>query len=294
MNTHNKSSLAGHTKNREAGRKAKPAGRRWIAFIAAAAAVLSVLGAVLWISKTAGMKGTEERNDAFAGLPEGFEFMADTSVPKGANLPKSQKGEYIGKAEYSRDYTFYEAYQAAEAACILTVKNWLGETDAGTYYEAELGKLYKGELPATFTLFQCSNSEVVMEGSPLFTYGDKLLVFLVPWSEEGYENSYDILGADIAMFYAAASEDGGVYLIDHKGVFSNVNKERDPDTQLTDHVGDEALPNELFDYIGSFDKAMADQLRSYCEATTEHGESVSLPMHIYSLEEIEAVFEREG
>lgn len=268
--------------------KPKAARPRYLRYIAAAAAVLLVLGAAFGAVKAAGEK--KPLDYSWDKLPKGYEFMADITVPKDAVLPKTQVGEFFAEASYARDYTIFEAYQESEAACIVSVKNWLGETASGTYYEVKLEKLYKGELSETFTLYQCANSEITMKGSPLFTYGDKLLVFLIPWNRDGYEGSYDLVGTDIAMFYVASSKDGCIYLIDHKGVFSNVNKQRCPDLELADYLNNDLLACELFDYVDSFDKAMADLFRNYREATTKYGDKVPLPMHIYSLEEVEAIF----
>ena len=280
-------------------RAEKPVSRRprYLRYIAAAAALLLVAGAAFSIVNGVQKERVNTLNYAWDNLPEGYEFMAEISVPKDAILPKIQSETSIGELQYHRCYSIREAYQIADAACIITVKDCLGETNACTYYDVKLEMLFKGDLPENFTICQLGNSSFHPESSPLFTYGDKLLIFLRPWGNEGYENSYDLIGTDAAMFYVASSGTGDVYLIDHKGVFSLKTEERCPELHLTNYVFNEELSNELFDYIGSFDKAMEEHLRLYREATIEEYtefmefDEESKPLHIYSLDEIERLFQ---
>ena len=84
--------------------------------------------------------------------------MLPVEVPADAVLPSSQVGEHgidhASHLRYVRSYTLRTAYEAADAVCCVTVKNWLGENDAATYYEAEVDKLYKGDIPQFITLYQ--------------------------------------------------------------------------------------------------------------------------------------------
>ena len=272
-----------------------PKRRRAYRIAAAAAALLIVFGAAFGVAKAAGAKEPAALlNYAWQALPEGFAFMADTEVPKEAVLPASQTGGAEFDAEYNCSYDIITAFEDSEAVCLAVVGNCLGETESGTYFDIKPEKIYKGVLPETFTLYQCANSEFTFEGSPLYTYGDKLLLFLIPWGRDGFDDSYETAGSDLTVLYAAVSEDGGVYLIDHKGVLSYLTGEQQPELKLANYACDSGLAEELFRYLDSFDKTIAHRLREYQRVSAEDPDNVPLPMHIYSVGEIEALFKDIG
>ncbi len=258
--------------------------RKAFRFAAAAAALIVAAGAAFGIVNAASSNNG-------AKLPAQYAFMADTSVPKDAVLPPVQVGGGSSDARYLKNYDLAQMYEAADAVCMVTIRNWLSETKVGTYFEAEVERVYKGELPETIVIFQMGNSEYHMEDSPLYTYGDKLLVGLIPWKHSIYPGAYDIVGTDIAMLYAAASDEGGVYLIDHRGVMSMETEQNIKDHPFTNYASDEKLVNELLDYINSYDNAIYSELQGYYRTSDP---SDTRYFHVYSLEQIESFFSEIG
>ena len=259
--------------------------RSLLRWMAAAAALLIAVGAALTTAKALQKAEVPEVTAQYA-------FMSDTKVPKDAVLPPSQSHGDISEARYLRSYDISQMYDAAEAVCIVTIRDWIGEDRVHTYFEAKVERTYKGELPETVLISQTGNSEYQMDGSPLFTYGDKLLVGLIPRRNSTYPGAYEIVGTDIAMLYAAMAEDGEVYLLDHQGMLS-YETERNMDRAFTDHSSDEALVNELLKYIGKYDKAICDEIQ--CHYTFDpDAEEFKLPYSIYSLDEIEAFMAEKG
>ena len=291
MNTEELYAVAGGIDDSFIDETVKPLRRRgYLRFAAAAAALLLAAGAALGIASAAKNKGAKALDYAWENLPAGYEFMADTAVPRNAALPKTQTADFEARAEYSQSYNIISAYESSEAVCLGTVKNCLGETDTGTYYEVKTQRLYKGDLPETFVLFSLGNSEATVKGAPLFTYGDQLLLFLTPWGHDGYEGSYDSTGADVTLLFAAASKDGGVYLIDRGGLLSYTTKQERPDIKLNNHGSDRELTDELIDYIETFDKATSAQLRTYRDVSLDQPELVPMKLHVYKLEDLESLF----
>jgi hypothetical protein len=208
-----------------------------------------------------------------------------------AVLPPAQTDGNTGEASYLRSYDIAQLYSGSPAVCLITIRSWLGENGAGTYFEAEVDRVYKGELPDTIVIFQMGNSNYQMEDSPLFTYGDKLLVGLTAWEHSDYDNAYDIVGSDIAMLYAAVSKAGETYLFDHRGVLS-YNTERDvKEHTFANYADDNALVDELLDYMDAYDPAICSELRRYYHSSAAGG---TMPLHIYSLDEMEAFFTEIG
>ena len=263
-------------------------GRVLTRFAAAAAALLLVLGAAFGVVKAAGEKG-----NAASVLPEKYAFMADTAVPADAVLPPSQTGNGNSiHAEYERSFTIPAAYDESTVVCILTIRDWLGETEGYTYYEATVEHVYKGELPERIVYIFPGNSEGVLGGSPLHTYGDKILVFLDKWNHDGFENSnaYCSIGADISFLYLAISQDNDVYLIDHRGVFSKVTEEECDDIDLRNYASDEELVEQLCTNMSKYNKLLAEDITEYSYVSSHDIDNVPLPLHIYSLAAIEELF----
>ena len=275
-------------------KKARPRGVR---FIAAATAALILVGAGFAAYKALvpdlGKADENTRQEADTSVNGGakYAFLADTSVPADAVLPPVQEGGDVADAMYLRSYDIAELYSASKAVCLVSIRNWLGENEAGTYFEADVERVYKGDLPDTIVLFQQGNSNYQMEGSPLYTYGDKLLVGLTPWTHSTYANAYDIVGTDIAMMYAAVSQDGEAYLFDHRGLLS-YNTERDvKEHTFANYADDNALVDELLDFMDAYDPAICSELRRYYHSSAAGG---TMPLHIYSLDEMEAFFTEIG
>lgn len=278
MNNEKLYALSGQIDDRFVEETMGPAPRRtqYLRYLAAAAAVLSVLGAAFWIAR--------------AGLDQKVEVNDPETTPKAtqaAVLPPAQTEGNTGEASYLRSYDIAQLYSGSPAVCLITIHSWLGENGAGTYFEAEVDRVYKGELPDTIVIFQMGNSNYQMEDSPLFTYGDKLLVGLTAWEHSDYDNAYDIVGSEIAMLYAAVSKAGETYLFDHRGVLSYNTERNLKERSFTNYASDAELVGELLDSIGAYDAAICVELRMYYNSSKSGDPR---PLHIYSLEEIEAFF----
>ncbi|MBQ1817552.1 MAG: hypothetical protein II124_02860, partial [Clostridia bacterium] len=113
-----------------------------------------------------------------------------------------------------------------------------------------------------FLIYQMGASGGVITGSPLFTYGDKLLVGLISRSTEGFEDAYEIVGADTAFFYAA-QVDGETYLIDHKGIMTRRTFAECGDAAFTNQAaGNPGLAKRILNELGKNDKAIAAELEA--------------------------------
>ncbi len=257
--------------------------RKAFRFAAAAAALLIVAGAAFGIAQAKALANNGEK------LPAQYAFMADTSVPKDAVLPPARTGQLKSSAEYAGSYTIPSAYSEAEAVCLARVGNWLGENEYDSFFEAEPLVTYKGELPSSFILWELGNSKSTL-GTPVFTYGDVLLLFLIREDCEEYSGAYACIGGDLTMLYASVDNDGNAYLIDHRGIFSYKTSEEYPEIELADFGTNKLLVSELCSNMSVYDKFMADALERYCNVSINDRPNVPFPLHVYSLEEFEDVF----
>lgn len=265
--------------------KPKAARPRYLRYIAAAAAVLLVLGAAFGVVKAAGEKGAIEMNNKWANLPEGYEFMADTTVPEEAIQPKNIS--YRGDPSYARSYTFREAYLEAYAVCAVSIGDYIGQNGWSTDFTASVEKVYKGELPEEITVCQYVHGN---KPTP-YQYGDKLLLFLRESHREGYTNAYEVVGADIAQLYLAAANDGSVYAIDFYGLLSLETHERDKDfcpKNLSELIVD-GYPDPLNAERSAEGKALASELAAYI-ALTDPGFDGAYMCYFYRIEDIEELF----
>lgn len=270
-------------------RSARPRRRVLYRIAAAAAALLFVFGAAFGIAKAiaAGKTGTSE--------PPKYAFLADTSVPADAVLPPSQMGG-AGTMNPSHDKLrdLKEIYEESDAVCIITIGDWLGESEVSTYYEATVEHVYKGDPGESFVLHQTGNSKALYSDTPLFSYGDKLLVGVRFLNNRRFENTYYCIGGETTTAYVSLAEDGSAYVIDPKGIFSHYTEFNHPELHFTEYGENEALAKELFDELGKYDRVMADHLSEwfgeyYADRSGFVSDGSMIP-HIYSLEEIEAYF----
>ena len=283
MNTEKLYALAGNIEDRFVAETMKKKVRpHYVRYLAAAAVLLLTIGAVFGIAHAASQ--TEKATDIENAN------LTLTSVPKDAVLPPARYGVSTVSAEYVRNYTFDEAFSEAEAVCLVRIGNWLEETDAGTFYQATALATYKGEISSEFVLYTIGNSEFTFKETPLFTYGDMLLVFLTHRERSGYKNSYESIGADISILYAAQDDNNRIYLLDHRGLFSYTTAERSPETVITDYGKDERLVERLSAKMRVYDKLMADYIEYYCYCSVYDSDNVPFPLHVYLLEEFTAIF----
>ena len=283
--------------------KARP--RIW-RIMGAAAAVLLMAGFLLGITQIVGIGESPKLPIAPASPGENrpaedtlgeYAFLYDTSVPEDAVLPPKQEGSnnMVMSSSHDKNRGFNELYEDAEAVCIVTIRDWLGENELYSYYNATVERTYKGELPETIVVYQAGNSSCLCENAPLFTYGDKLLLGIRRWEDRPFENAYYVVGGETTVSYVAAAEDGSAYVIDPKGIYSHYTEYNHPELHFTKYGENKALAKELFDELGKYDRVMADHLDEwfgeYYENRSAFISSWSMIPHIYSLEEIEAFFE---
>ncbi len=146
------------------------------------------------------------------------------TVPEDAVLPPARQGVGNAKTSYVKTYNYAEAYEEADAVCIVTVENWLEDVSDCCYFEAKVEKIYKGEIPERIVLRQ-NESKDFSFGSPIFTYGNRLLVFLDEWEywDEAGEAYYQI-GSDLTTLYMANDASGELYLIALHGLVGNKSR----------------------------------------------------------------------
>ena len=269
--------------------KPKAARPRYLRYIAAAAAVLLVLGAAFGVVKAAGAK--EQAN-----LPEKYAFMSDTEVPKDAVLPPSQVGTDSAAIKPGHDdlRNLKKMYNESDVVCIVTIRDWLGENEYYSYYEATVERVYKGDPGESVVIYQKGTSQALFDDTPLFTYGDKLLLGLLRWGNMPYDNAYFCIGDETCVSYLAADEDGETYVIDAEGEYSYWTALECPEVQLTDYVKDRSLAARLLKNIGEYDSVAAERFEYWFNAYYEDPEQFefteTMTPHVYLLADLEAFF----
>ncbi|MBO6061713.1 MAG: hypothetical protein J6P98_06345, partial [Clostridia bacterium] len=205
--------------------------------------------------------------------------------PKEAVLPPSQVGTDGVQHAKIRAYSLSSALENSKAACIITVGNWLSEDleTSSTYFEAEVNEVICGSVPAQIVLCQYGDSKFTIGGSPLFTYGDKLLVFLreVNWGSAAYENCYAPVGVDTSFFYIAEIGDGARYAVNHNCVFSYNLEAAGEGAGFRDLAGDRAVLEAVISAIAEHDAAAASVIAKNAANSTNE-----FPLRIYRAEEI--------
>lgn len=280
--------------------KPKAARPRYLRYIAAAAAVLLIAGGAFGIVKASGEEkpagtennggkiseadatedeGTMKTDDKWANLPEGYEFMADTTVPEDAVLPPDDHG--MSLAEYARSYTFHEAFDEADTVCIVTVGDYLGPISWAEGFKAKPEKLYKGSLPEEITLLQFVSGR---KPQP-FRFGEKLLLFL---KKKG-DVSYEVVGANIAQLYCAAYE-GSVYCVGGS-LLDLASRERDKEGRPRNISPLSSLMDEddLLD-VPPEKMVLLDGLKEYLMQFDPKFGSWMLT-NVYRIEDLESLFE---
>ena len=208
-----------------------------------------------------------------------------TVVPKEVVLPPAQVGTEGFLHSKVRAYSLTTALENSKAACIITVGSWLSEDHetTSTYFEAEVDEVISGSVPEHIVLCQYGDSEYTLSGSPLFTNGDKLLVFLkeVNWGSDKYENCYAPLGVDTSFFYIAETPDGARYAVNHNGLFSYRIELKDDGAVFEDLAGDKAVSDAVISAIAEHDAAAAEVIADNAANSTNE-----FPIRIYRVNEI--------
>ena len=167
-------------------------------------------------------------------------------------LPPTRIG-ISGEAEarLARSYTFSEAYEASSIVAIIEIGSWICESEEHfcTFFEASPISVYKGELPQNFVITQLGYSEYTVSHYPLFSYGEKLLVFLSTYTEKlddlEVEDFVFLIGDYSTVAYIAEDGSGNTYLMDWLGVVGNSVP------SAKNYIGDPDIYKELKRSFGS-------------------------------------------
>lgn len=194
------------------------------------------------------------------------------TVPADAVFAPVRKPDGFGSA--CRDgecfYGYKSAFENADAVCLVTIEDWLSECFICTFFEASVDKVYKGELPDKIVIRQEANADFSLYNTPLFTYGNKLLVFLTVWDswDEGvqrHDNAYAIMVYGTGYLIYAQDKAGNDYLIDQMGDISYRTKQT-KEAALTDQYSSELI-GELIEYIDKQDSELAKSIELFTHDT---------------------------
>ncbi len=283
--------------NRASREKGRPRYKRVLLTAAAAAAIMLLAGAVF-----AAIKLYAKPSGSFeAAAPENTVDPAEAwkqpvTVPEDAVFApvRKPKGTSHAMRDYNYFYGFRSAYEHADAVCLVTVENWLSENFFCTFFEVSVDKVYKGEIPDKIALRQEANSGHSAYNTPLFTYGNKLLVFLYKydrWDEgvQRHENAYEIMVFGTGYLIYAQDKSGGDYLIDLIGDISRATKQK-KEAELSDCYT-RSLINELIVNIQKQDIALARTVELFTHDSDRIHEEYDgdAPMRVYRFEDIEAL-----
>ena len=246
--------------------------RRWIGWGVAAACLCLVIGAAVIITKTI------RPNDTTA-------FFDAVEIPDDAVMPPVREGSSQSETQYRKLYNYASAYDEADAVCIVTVGNWLSEFGMFTLFDAKVEKVYKGSIPDKIVLLQNENSKYHFT-SPVFSYGNRLLVFLNSWDRWGenahYDNAYAMIGPDYTTLYLSYDNSKKAYLIALNGFAGSLGEESGIYLKNSRNVN---LLNELDNYIKKTDSYLAEQIEKGFD------EDEFTRVRIYALSDFEEFFD---
>lgn len=132
--------------------------------------------------------------------------------------PPVRVSEFPLQLSLARSYTLEEAVTESDMIALVNIGNWIGENPKSfcTYFSAEVIDQLKGASVETVILQQDGCSNATINGYPLFTHGNKMLLFLKKTDGTDYENAYWIMGAFLTIFdYVEVSDQP--YLLDRLG-----------------------------------------------------------------------------
>ena len=247
-----------------------------IRYAAAAAAILLVLGAVFAAVKL--LPANAPRQDA--------------AVPKEAVLPPARIGTYKDIPWcHLHTWPIDKSFDEAEAVCLIKIGDWLGDNGTGTYFEATVEKLYKGDLPEKIVLYQVASEKMTFELYPVFTYGNELLVFIEKWDKNvddiDIDDYYVSICEDLTVLYAATAKNGEKYVIDETAFMSMLTEEEDI-VHIKNYGYNKDLVRELCEDIAKCDKVIAEQILTHEQ---HYGDDNPLiKQYVFKLEDLEAFF----
>ena len=144
---------------------------------------------------------------------------AGCSADKSA-VPPRRTGATPMPVSLEELYTLESAVKEADLVALVRIGDWLGEASEGSfsYYMAEVLKTFKGSVAGDIVLVQDGNSLRTIDGFPLFTAGNELLLFLKQGVGAEYDNFYWMLGSFSAFFDAVRDGSGQLFYLDRFGV----------------------------------------------------------------------------
>ena len=214
-----------------------------------------------------------------AGCSQGADMPAksdDDSIV----LPPSRVGEGTFDSILAKRYTFETAFSEADAVARIKVGNWLYEDTESdlTYYESTVLQCFKGDMPESFTLIQDGSSHEIMEGYPLFTYGNELLLFLNQVTEPGDESLYWIIGSFTTVIDVSYDNDGNRYYADSTGTLGeSVNIS-------SNYANQSDLAQEVYNYTINSDPFLAEFLADITDRPPYY-------LYIFSESDINTLFD---
>ena len=154
-------------------------------------------------------------------------LLAGCSAAGKAVLPPRRIGEKGMKVNLEKLYTPETAAEDAELVALVRVGDWVKEDSSShvTYYNAEILRAFKGSAGETITLIQDGNSEMTVDGYPLFISGNELLLYLVKSDTEEYDNAYWELGSFSTTFDALRDKEGQLFYLDRFGLMGSTLKD---------------------------------------------------------------------
>lgn len=209
----------------------------WVRWVAAAACLCLVFGAI-------------------AMFPRDAENPSNLLPCKAVSeTPPCRIGSASIQASFARGYTFESAFAEADAVARVKVEGWIAENTSiyQTYFQASVLQCFKGDMPNTFTLLQEGCSTGTLKGYPLFTGGNELLVFLNEATGAPYESSYWIIGAYLTLLDVSYDEIGNRYYIDSRSVFG------DSINISANYALQEGICREVYEWSVKADPLVADR-----------------------------------
>lgn len=152
-------------------------------------------------------------------------MLAGCSAGK-AVTPTRRTGASAMMVSMEEFQTLESAAKEADLIARVRIGDWIGEAGDGafSYYMAEVPETFKGTVPGDIVVVQDGNSLQTIDGFPLFTAGNELLLFLKQGTGTEYDNFYWMLGSFTAFFDAVRDGNGQVYYLDRFGIIgSSVN-----------------------------------------------------------------------
>lgn len=180
-------------------------------------------GLIVKWSGTSGKSETSETSEwhmKFDRTSE-FYFDMDSRTSEKIVLPPTRVGtEGTMKPSLDKPRTFETAFEESDIVALVRVGNWLSEESGYTCFDATVLEQYKGAPIDSFVLREDGDSEMTFKASPIFTYGNEMLLFLK--MDDEAVNNYWIVGT-FTTIVDAVNVNNEWYFLDRLGMLSTGN-----------------------------------------------------------------------